>query len=128
MVSKQNKSRSAKMKAFWAKRRAEKEADLVPLKEKYKAMVEKPFYGPSLPELLKDSHPDMVNHPSHYTFSKYEVADVSDEWYANEPLLWNANKYMARWDKKGDPVENLEKAVWYLQRKIGRIKNAQGNS
>ncbi len=115
---KQNKSRSAKMKAYWAKRRAEKEADLAPLKDKYEAG-----------DLLADSYSsgakfDMVNHPSHYTFSKYEVADVSDEWYATEPLLWNANKYIARWDKKGDPVENLEKAVWYLQRKIGRIKNA----
>lgn len=68
---------------------------------------------------------DMVNSPAHYTFSKYEVADVSDEWYGTEPLLWNANKYMARWDKKGDPIENLEKLIWYVQRKINQLKEKQ---
>lgn len=75
------------------------------------------------PQVLAESPTsDMVNHPSHYTFSKYEVADVADAWYPNEPLLWNANKYLARWDKKGDPIENLEKAVWYIQRKIAKLK------
>jgi len=68
---------------------------------------------------------DTVNHPSHYTFSKYEVADVADEWYPHEPLLWNSNKYLARWDKKGDPIENLEKAIWYIQRKINQLKSCQ---
>ena len=65
---------------------------------------------------------DMVNYPSHYTFSEFEVADVADAWYPDEPHLWNANKYMARWNKKGDPVENLEKAIWYLKRKINILK------
>ena len=65
---------------------------------------------------------DMVNHPSHYTFSEYEVVDVADAWYPDEPHLWNANKYMARWNKKGDPVENLEKAIWYLKRKLNILK------
>lgn len=66
---------------------------------------------------------NMVNHPPHYTFSKYEVADVADEWFGTEPLLWNATKYLARWDKKGDAVENLEKAVWFIKRKIDKIKS-----
>lgn len=104
----QRKAHSKKLKAYWTKKNA--------------AAVSEPP-GEACAEVAPI--PDMVNHPAHYTFSKYEVADVSDEWYCAEPLLWNANKYLARWDKKGDPIENLEKAVWYIQRKISKLKAAQ---
>lgn len=65
---------------------------------------------------------DLVNHPPHYTFGKYEVVYVLQDWFPNEPLLWNATKYLPRWDKKGDPIENLEKAVWYINKKIEQLK------
>lgn len=64
-----------------------------------------------------------VYHPTHYTFGKYEVIDVLEDWFPAEPLLWQVGKYIARWDKKGsDPIENLEKALFYLQRKINKLK------
>ena len=65
---------------------------------------------------------DMVNHPPHYTSGKYEVIDVLEDWFAHEPLLWQTVKYLGRWDKKGDPLENLEKAEFYLKRKIQQLK------
>ena len=68
---------------------------------------------------------DLVNHPPHYTSGKYEVIDVLEDWFAHEPLLWQVAKYIARWDKKGDKLENLEKAEFYLKRKIEQLKNAK---
>lgn len=70
---------------------------------------------------------DKINHPAHYTFSLFEVIDVLEAWFPTEPLLWNAVKYLARWDKKGDPVENLEKSLWYIQRKINHLKTTSSN-
>lgn len=65
---------------------------------------------------------DMVNSPPHYTFSKFETIDVLEEWFRHEPLLWQVGKYISRWNRKGDPVENLEKAAYYLNRKIAQLK------
>jgi len=68
---------------------------------------------------------DMVNHPPHYTSGRYEVIDVLEDWFGSEPLLWQVVKYIARWDKKGDPIENLAKAEFYLKRKIEQLKIKQ---
>ncbi len=59
--------------------------------------------------------PDEVNHPAHYTHGKYECVDVIEDW----KLPWhlgNALKYICRADHKGDPIEDIKKAIWYLQR------------
>lgn len=66
-----------------------------------------------------DSKRDMVNHPAHYTYGKYECADVIEDW----GLSWqlgNALKYICRCGHKSDDVEDLEKAVWYINREIER--------
>ena len=59
---------------------------------------------------------DAVNHPSHYTFGKYEVVDVLLDWNLRYPL-GNVIKYVARAGKKGGPekmLEDLKKAQFYL--------------
>ena len=38
--------------------------------------------------------------------------------------LGNVVKYVSRAGKKGDPIEDLEKALWYLQREIAARKRA----
>lgn len=58
-----------------------------------------------------------VNHPKHYNTGKYEVIAVIEDWKLGFNL-GNAIKYIARCDHKNAPVEDLEKAVWYLQREI----------
>ncbi len=62
---------------------------------------------------------DQVNHPKHYTFGKYEVIDVLEDWQLNFHL-GNAVKYIARAGKKGDALEDLKKALWYVEREIKR--------
>jgi len=64
---------------------------------------------------------DMVNHPSHYTQGKYEVIDVIEDWKL-EYHEANSVKYIARAEHKINRVEDLEKAVWYLNRKIKLLK------
>jgi hypothetical protein len=61
---------------------------------------------------------DVVNHPEHYTFGKYEVFDVLMDWFSTDPLLWQVGKYIARAGRKGAALEDLQKAAWYLNRRI----------
>lgn len=64
-----------------------------------------------------------VNHPAHYNTGKIEVIDAIEDW-ALGFNAGNAVKYVARAGKK-DPaklVEDLEKARWYLDREIERLK------
>jgi hypothetical protein len=61
---------------------------------------------------------DPVNHPGHYTFGKYEVIDVLEDWFPADPLLWQVGKYIARAGHKGTLLEDLKKAAWYLRRRI----------
>lgn len=62
-----------------------------------------------------------VNHPSHYNVGKIEVIDAIEAWELNFSL-GNAVKYIARADHKGQPIEDLEKARWYIDREIERRK------
>ena len=65
---------------------------------------------------------DPVNHPSHYTDGKIEVADFIADKNMNF-FLGNVVKYVSRAGKK-DPetlVEDLRKAAWYLNREIERV-------
>ena len=67
---------------------------------------------------------DPVNHPSHYTDGKIEVIDFIEDKKLGFHL-GNTVKYICRAGKK-DPskeVEDLEKARWYLDRKIQTLKN-----
>ena len=67
---------------------------------------------------------DPVNHPAHYTDGKIEVIDFIEDKKLDFHL-GNAVKYIARAGKK-DPkklIEDLEKARWYLDRKIQQLKS-----
>jgi hypothetical protein len=76
---------------------------------------------------MSDAH-DPVNHPAHYTFGKYEVADVLEDWFPADPLLWQTGKYIARAGRKGPALQDLEKAAWYLARRIEKEKTGAGQS
>jgi hypothetical protein len=62
---------------------------------------------------------DAVNHPQHYCFGKIEVIDVIEDWRLSYHI-GNAIKYLARAGKKSKAteVQDLQKAVWYLNRYI----------
>lgn len=62
-----------------------------------------------------------VNHPEHYNQngSGIECIDVAEHFNFN---LGNAIKYIWRCDEKEKPIEDLEKAVFCIQREIERRK------
>ncbi len=60
---------------------------------------------------------ETVNHPAHYKGKKYEAIDIIDDYKLNF-CLGNAIKYILRSGKKGARKEDLQKAIWYLQREI----------
>lgn len=60
---------------------------------------------------------DIINHPAHYTVGRYETIDGIEHFqlgYHNG----NAFKYISRAGKKSKETEiqDLEKALWYIQR------------
>ena len=60
---------------------------------------------------------DPVNHPSHYTDGGIETIDFIEA--KRLPYhLGNAVKYISRAGKKDDEIQDLKKAVWYINRYI----------
>ncbi len=64
-----------------------------------------------------------VNHPAHYggADNPYEAIKII-EAYGLGFCLGNTVKYILRAGKKGDAIEDLEKARWYLDREIQNRK------
>lgn len=93
------------------------------------------------PESLKSAtaREDVVEQPAHYTWLGQALAalglrdvvnveswDVLDALFPDDPLLWNAGKYLTRRGRKGSvgmtaleaEVQDLRKARAYLDRRI----------
>ena len=71
-----------------------------------------------------DNVVDMVNSPPHYNQTGIEcihaisaATDTGFKYY----LQGNIMKYLWRFDYKSKPVEDLEKAKWYLDRLIEEV-------
>ena len=66
---------------------------------------------------------EMVNHPDHYrpSNSKYEAIDVIEDWNLGFSD-GNALKYICRHKFKDNPVEDIKKAIWYLERHLEQLK------
>lgn len=75
---------------------------------------------------------DPVNHPAHYTSGPacpgcgrtIECIDITEHMPFT---LGNAIKYLWRADLKGAPIQDLEKAAWYIRREIERRKKYCGD-
>jgi hypothetical protein len=67
---------------------------------------------------------DPVNHPQHYTShpSGIEVIQITEHMNF---CLGNAVKYILRADLKGNAVQDLQKARWYIDREIQRREVAK---
>ena len=68
---------------------------------------------------------DPVNHPKHYTEHPSGVECIEITEYMNF-CVGNAIKYLWRAGLKGEQVEDLRKARWYIDREIARILNNAG--
>lgn len=105
-------------------------------------VVEDAFYGPAAtlhrledvaatfgvdlddvaaPAVGRGGH-DPVSHPSHYTShpSGVECIDIAEHMNFN---LGNVVKYVWRAGSKGDTMEDLLKAEFYIKREIGRLSS-----
>lgn len=76
-----------------------------------------------------NNNKEMVNHPEHYGGGNnvYEVVKVCEAWGLDkDAYLFNVVKYVARAGKKEKEkekeIQDLEKALWYLNRKINNLK------
>jgi hypothetical protein len=71
---------------------------------------------------------DNVNHPAHYKAGEIECIDALESMASGykDPvqagLAWQVVKYMWRSPLKENQLQDLEKARWYLDRLIGRVK------
>ena len=85
------------------------------------------------PKLLSEATEDRVNHPSHYTShpSGVECIEITEH---HDFCVGNAIKYLWRAGLKVDAdkglvdkeIEDLNKAKWYIDRKINKLKKENG--
>ena len=65
---------------------------------------------------------DPVNHPDHYAAGRtFEPIAVIEDWKLDFHLGC-ALKYISRCGRKGSPIEDLQKAIFYLQRKVDQLQ------
>ena len=64
-----------------------------------------------------------VDHPNHYN-EGIEAIDVIESWDLNFNV-GNVIKYMLRAPFKGEQIQDLEKAKWYLDRHIENVRKKQ---
>ena len=100
------------------------------LREKYGAMADEEKTEMENDEWLPDDDrqeyfPDPVNAPQHYNSGNIECIEAIQESMPKEAykgyLKGNCLKYLWRYDYKGKPSEDLEKAGWYLNRLIREV-------
>ena len=75
---------------------------------------------------MNQNKKEMVNHPKHYNQGSIEVIDAIEDWGLNF-CEGNVVKYVARHRLKNEPLEDLKKARWYLNRLILKLEKENGN-
>jgi len=68
---------------------------------------------------MEEPQADPVNHPAHYKIGGIETIDFI-EAKGLTYHLGNAVKYISRADHKGNRLQDLEKAKWYIDRAIAQ--------
>ena len=85
-------------------------------------------YGDSVASMICEE--DMVNSPPHYNQTGIEcihaISAATDEGFKYY-LQGNIMKYLWRFDYKDKPIEDLQKAKWYLDKLIEEVM-ADGKS
>jgi hypothetical protein len=68
--------------------------------------------------------PDLVNHPPHYTTGRIEVLDfIEDQRFGY--LAGQVVKYVSRYRHKRAPLQDLQKARFYLDRLIAKLERGE---
>ena len=113
-----------KASSVYLERAKMKKANLTKVSEEPKVEAKPTNKAITLDQLLKDweaedQEHDPVNNPMHYKVGGIETIDFIEAKELNY-RLGNAVKYIARASHKGNYLEDLKKAVWYLEREIER--------
>ncbi len=95
----------------------------------FKKIIENALKAETQNEKETTKNNDAVNHPSHYTQGGIECIDamkasMSDEAFKGL-LKGNVIKYIWRYEKKVNPLEDLKKAKWYLERLIKELEEVK---
>lgn len=74
--------------------------------------------------MAQENEIDMINNPPHYKShpSGIECIQIVEHMPFN---LGNAMKYIWRNGEKGNPIQDLKKAAWYIQREIERLEKTE---
>jgi len=84
-------------------------------------IVETHFLTTNSPITMEEPKPDLVNHPEHYKVGGIETIDFIEGKNLGYNL-GNAVKYISRADHKGNRLQDLQKAQWYLNREINKAQ------
>ena len=80
--------------------------------------------------IFDDDEEDVVNKPDHYNTGNIECIDAIEESMSSIAfqgyLKGNCMKYLWRYDYKGKPVEDLQKAQWYLAKLLNVVVFEEG--
>lgn len=79
------------------------------------------FVGPHECVVVEENV-DLVNRPPHYRYGNFEVIDILDEAFPDDPHLWAAGKYLLRAKRKGNEKQDLEKAIFFIKRRLNCLK------
>lgn len=95
-------------------------ADRIKVLRTVKAYEEKlkEYTKPLIKSSIREEAVDKVNHPPHYKVGGIETIDFIEAKKLNYNL-GNVIKYITRADHKGSRNEDLQKALWYLNRELG---------
>lgn len=66
---------------------------------------------------------ETITRPSHYCIGKFETIDVLQNYFHDDPLLWNAGKYILRSPYKGKQVEDLKKCKRLIDYKLKELED-----
>jgi len=85
----------------------------------YDPRIDVPLNPESFKETVLVSVPDPVHNPVHYKQFPVEVIEITEHLNF---CLGNVVKYVCRADFKGNKLEDLKKARWYLDREISNLE------
>ena len=129
LVIRNYKKKTRKAKIIKDVKEVKQALDVIDQKKAMAAKPTKLFVQPqheyAAMKILADN--DLVNHPPHYTKGGIDYWDFAEaKGLTENAYLFNAGKYIVRCGKKegADPIQDLEKAIKFIQREIERRKSA----
>jgi hypothetical protein len=95
---------------------------------KYIALAEEEQQQQDLSKSLWDDE-DVVNSPDHYASGGIECIDAIEESMASYAfhgyLKGNCQKYLWRYEAKENPIQDLQKCRWYLDKLIATLEQEE---